>query len=449
MKRNKINTFTLLAIVIFFTACVKEMDIGVTEINQEIIFSIGFANDITIISKANDASFKTTFEIGDAIGMFVYKRDREQESSIESNKTYAHNVKMVYDGRSWNSESPIYYTNDGTLLDIYAYYPYIEGAKADALSYDASTVMGTPPLAVSLIGIEKINTSWAIPVLFNQLLSSVHLSIDKEGVPGHDGSLNVYFNGTVGGTYNILTNEISNPMKGMVRMAPIGTLGTNERIYAVLVPPQNIASRETIFSITQIGSGKLAWEAPRLVNLVQEEILKFHITDESQLKEVPKYSKYEQYPRYGTPVGMVIEVYNNGRNGMVISLQDAGTVQWAVNNAANILVNSDDLYDGASNTKKIQALNNWEKDYPAFGLLEEGWYIPSIEEAFPYFKTNIYQINQNLSKIPGGEPIDTRTGYWTSTEASSSAVRQIFIPGGITGPTSKSNYNKVRAFYRF
>ena len=448
MKKNKTYIITALATAMLFTACTKEMTIGITEINEEINFSIGFANDITVISKAPDVSFKTTFEKGDAIGMFAYKRNRGEENSINKNEIYANNIKMIYDGGSWISESPIYYTNDGTLLDIYVYYPYRAGANAEALGYNVSADMPNL-IAVSVIGIEKINTSWAIPILFNQVFSMVHLSIDKAGVPNLDDSSNVYFNGIIGGTYNLQTNEISNPVKGIAKMTPTGTLGRQENTYTILVPPQNIASRETIFSISQTDFGKWAWDTPELVTLVQEDILKFQITAESKLVEAYKYNEYDRYPKYGTPIGMVIEVYNDGRNGKVISLKDAGIAQWATGNAANLFVNSNNINDGLSNTKKIHDLENWRTNYPAFGLLEDGWYIPSIEEANPYFNKRLTQLNNGLLKIQGGEQLDTKLAYWTSTETSSSAVRQISVPSNSTAPASKNNYYNVRAFYRF
>jgi len=438
MKRNKI--YTLLIAMLFF-ACSKEtLKVDDVEIN----FSIGFANDIMVISKTTDVSFKTTFEKGDAIGMFVYKRDQGQESSIERNKIYADNIRMTYDGRSWISESPIYFTNDGTLLDIYAYYPYSAGAKAGAISYNASSGMANF-LAVSAIGIEKINTFWAIPILFNNVLSMVHLSINKD-ITDQYASGSAYFNGIIGGTYNFSTEKINNPVNGVSKMIETGTTNTQEKTYIAWVPAQQIAPQKTIFSISGTGTGfSTVWETPETITLAQDEISKFQITSSSQMEKIHEYKKYEQYPKHGTPIGMVIEVSNNRRNGKIIALKNSGNAQWATN---NVFVACDDVNNGQSNTMKIQTLNNWTSNYPAFGLLDHGWYIPSIMEIHPLIK-NIKELNEHLLKIPGGMAINTWESYWTSTESSAGNANSIRISNADINTDNKGFYRSVRPFYQF
>ena len=76
----------------------------------------------------------------------------------------------------WILESPIYYTIDGNLFGIYAYYPCKKGVKVEALIYNASA-SHTDLLAALIIGIEKISGR-RFPLLFNHLLSMARWSID-------------------------------------------------------------------------------------------------------------------------------------------------------------------------------------------------------------------------------------------------------------------------------
>ena len=445
MGKNIIYFFISLML---FTACGKEMITGGDAIGQEIIFSIGFENVIKT-KVSTDDSFKTTFEEGDEIGIFVYLRNEGQEVSIEEDEIYVDNRKIFYDGNSWIFESPIYYTNDGTLLDIYAYYPYENGAKAEALVYNAS-VSPADLLAASTLGIEKISAR-AVPLLFKHLLSMVHLSIDKtDRIPNLDDTFNAYFCGVVGGEYNLATSEIIDPVKGVARMI-VEAAGVQERVYRTLVPAQEIIG-ETIFSFYQTSMGNefsMNQEATELVALLQGHASRFHVTLKSSKEKDPVYEVYDPYPKYGTPVGMVLETYNNGKNGLVISLQDAGTEAWSIE---NVWVGCADIYDGISNTMKVQALTDWEVNYPAFKMctsLGEGWYLPSIEEAYPFIRTKVDEVNLKLAAISGSTPIDTWANYFTSTETAWNTVRKIYVQNGDSNPIYKTNHNKIRAFYQF
>ena len=449
MKRMNIHTLLIL-LMFLFSACIDDVMTNNYTDNSEIKFSIGFADSLKMRVTTDD-SFKTNFDKGDTIGVFIYKRDIEQESSIENNEIYVNNRKMIYDGESWNLESPVYYPGDGKVLDFYAYYPYRVGANADALIYDASLEMADL-LAASILGVEK-KIGHTVPLLFKHLLSLVHLTIDKtDDVPELDETFNAYFNGVVCVVYNLASNTISSVVCGMAKMLIEGDADANKRVYRAWVPAQQIAPSDTIFSFSQISLGKefsLIKEAEQALALSQGKVIRTHIRLDIQEKRDFTYQVYDPYPKYGTPVGMVISVSNEGKSGVVISLKDLGFAQWSTQ---NVSTDAWDEWDGISNMMKIQAFDNWETDYPAFrlcALLGEGWYIPSIEGAYPYLRTNVDELNYYLLAIPGGEAINTGGTYLTSTETSATHVRKIYVWTGDSTPELKSNTNRVRAFFQF
>ena len=436
--------------MVLFSNCTDDVVTNDYTDNPEIKFSIGFADNIKL-RVSTDSSFKTYFDKGDTIGIFIYKRNIEQESSIEGNEIYVNNRKMIYDGESWNMETPIYYPGDEKVLDFYAYHPYQVEAKANALKYNASLEMAEL-LAASVLGIKKVNGQ-TIPLLFKHLLSMVHLTVDKtDNVPELDETFNAYFNGVVCVVYNLVSNEVNTVECGMAKMLIEGDADAQERIYRAWVPAQQIALSDTMFLFSQTSFRKefsLLKEAEQAITLSQGKAIRSHIRLDIQKEKDLIYKVYDPYPKYGTPVGMVISVSNEGRSGLVISLKDAGWAQWATQ---NIWIDIRDEWDGISNMMKIQALDNWETNYPAFKLctsLGEGWYLPSIEEAYPYIRTNVDELNYYLLTIPGGEVINTGGTYLTSTETSATHVRKIYVWTGNSTPEPKSNTNLVRAFFQF
>lgn len=75
---------------------------------------------------ATDAWFNTTWEAGDAIGLFAV----ESGQSLKTSGNYIHNVKLTYDGSAWSGAAYWPTVASGIAsLDFYAYYPYDASAS--------------------------------------------------------------------------------------------------------------------------------------------------------------------------------------------------------------------------------------------------------------------------------------------------------------------------------
>ena len=117
MKMYFKNLIFALAGALAMTACSNEMEEQLAGGNggQEVKFTVGIENlSRTTIA---DGTLVTRFEPNDEIGIFAY----------DGEKLVSSNVKYTYNGSDWTSEKAI--TSDGTKLNYYAYYPYMDGVK--------------------------------------------------------------------------------------------------------------------------------------------------------------------------------------------------------------------------------------------------------------------------------------------------------------------------------
>ena len=119
MKMYFKNLIFALAGALAMTACSNDMEEplagGDGNGGQEVKFTVGIENlSRTTIA---EGSLKTDFVENDMIGIFAYKEGEDEP-------VYT-NVKYTYNGLDWTSEKAI--TSDGTKLNYYAYYPYMDG----------------------------------------------------------------------------------------------------------------------------------------------------------------------------------------------------------------------------------------------------------------------------------------------------------------------------------
>ncbi len=95
-------------------------------------------NIATAVTKVTD----TAFEKGDAVGLYVVN----QPAELAASGNYADNVKFTYDGDKWVAEKDLYWYDDKTPADFYAYYPYMESVDIESCSFsvqqDQSTEAG-------------------------------------------------------------------------------------------------------------------------------------------------------------------------------------------------------------------------------------------------------------------------------------------------------------------
>ena len=158
------------------------------------------------------------------------------------------------------------------------------------------------------------------------------------------------------------------------------------------------------------------------------------------------------YYNDGKKEGVVFEVWDDGNSGKIVSMTQAGKLQWSSDETEQKrLVGANSETDGAVNMAIIKAISGWESKYPAFKWcadLGEGWYLPAKEELLTICN-NKDLINANLTQ----QLLENR--YWSSTEydyhygdGNFSAWR-VLMDDGLTYYTNKYNFNYVRAVSAF
>ena len=77
------------------------------------------------------------FGVGDCIGLYMVNYVDGQQVALKPENNYIDNWKFRYDGAgNWSADQKLYYLNDTTSADFYAYYPYSE--VEDATCYNVS-----------------------------------------------------------------------------------------------------------------------------------------------------------------------------------------------------------------------------------------------------------------------------------------------------------------------
>lgn len=141
-NRYPITRWLLTAAVpaLLLTACSKDNDTGDYPGTNEspggdIRFEIGFApqggsamntqadgSDVPLTRVATDAAFKSTWDGGDAIGIFACRKGETLSETPSDN--VLNNIKLTYNKATGTWSGPAYWPADGSRIDFYAYYPY-------------------------------------------------------------------------------------------------------------------------------------------------------------------------------------------------------------------------------------------------------------------------------------------------------------------------------------
>lgn len=151
----------------------------------------------------------------------------------------------------------------------------------------------------------------------------------------------------------------------------------------------------------------------------------------------------------GQKQGVVVEVFDDGKSGKMMSLTQATYLQWSVE--AETATGATDPTNGQNNQRRIEQMADWRTAYPAFAWcadLGEGWYLPAVQEVerLKMDRATRVKVNEVL-KAKGAEMI--ADFYWSSTESTASEAWYLMRQNGFTRERPKTNYLYVRAFATF
>lgn len=186
MKKN-FKYFAMAAMAILsMSACNKEIDEQVLpdtgKGKQPVEFKMTLAGTNTRTTTGTDAARTTTWNEGDAVGIFVYEAGQTTHPVIA-------NAKYVLTGDTWAAEAGSEIYPEATY-DYYAYYPYQEGATNPAqisisAKADQSAASGADYGASDVLASQNKNVAAnvsTVPLTFKHMFAMIEVKIDGDKV---------------------------------------------------------------------------------------------------------------------------------------------------------------------------------------------------------------------------------------------------------------------------
>lgn len=261
MKRNILLPGLAAVLFVSCTADTDRLDPSSGE--QEGLIPVELFNEISqvAVTRVNDEGFCD----GDAVGIYVvnYENGAPGQLLVEGNQ--GDNVRYTYDeaNMKWVPETPVYFKDKNTPVDIYGYYPYSVPESIDAYNFEVQKDQSTEAANGRLGGYEASDFLWGkseniaptssrIPVKFQHRMAGVLVTLiegtgfDTGEFAGLDKAVLVT-NTVRTATIDLSTGEVTPvgdvPSTGTVPYARNGE-------FRAVVVPQSVAASTPLFSIT-------------------------------------------------------------------------------------------------------------------------------------------------------------------------------------------------------
>lgn len=128
--------FVLLFIILCFVCCDEKNPVIPNEPGTQPSVPVPPTTEempVVLRSRAADGDFAK----GDCVGVYMVNYLDGRHVSLKSSGNYIDNWKFLYDGEgSWAADQKLYYKDEETAADFYAYHPYSD--IADATGHDVS-----------------------------------------------------------------------------------------------------------------------------------------------------------------------------------------------------------------------------------------------------------------------------------------------------------------------
>ena len=174
-----IHTRLILALALLTSSCSDECmhEEVATATDNAICFT--FEKPATTRALLGD-NYKSTWQVGDEVG--VYAVEEGGTLSATASENFLHNVKLTYNGTTWQPEEKLYWPNTGGTFDFYAYYPYSVSATDPAniaFSVETNQSTLTNSSQSDLLASEKVTKSAGeiVYLPFQHMLAMVELQI--------------------------------------------------------------------------------------------------------------------------------------------------------------------------------------------------------------------------------------------------------------------------------
>ena len=243
-------------------SCNNQDDNDIIEQTEVITFIAEIEESNTHERIATDSEFKSRWENGDAIGVYIVEELQDLQANSIGN--WGTNIKVTYDSntKKWTSDIVVYYPNNEKTLSFYAYYPYDEYVsdpnditfsvnpdQSSSGDFSKSDLLIAKPLT----NVAKSHNS--VKLDFKHLLALVQMEAYKETSSdlGTSGSMDVTLMQCQSMVnINIVTGIKSVSPSTIIDVAMYETKDADgQNIYRAIVPPQILERGNDIFKIKQ------------------------------------------------------------------------------------------------------------------------------------------------------------------------------------------------------
>ena len=213
-------------------------------------------------TRANDS----TFENEDEVGIYVVNYDGSTAGTLAASGNQVDNERFTYNNGAWTPDETIYWKDQSTAADFYAYYPYSESVDISAHPFSVMADQSTEDnfwASDFLWGkATKVTpTSAAVPVVTNHSLSKILLAIE----PGNGFTEESWAAATKSVKIcNVKTNATIDLASGVAtatgddgEIVPFLSVPTTSGVkpsYKAMIVPQTIADNSKLIVVTVDGT---------------------------------------------------------------------------------------------------------------------------------------------------------------------------------------------------
>ena len=251
MKVMRLNR-TILAAALLIIGCNK-VDVPVQTVEDG-------AMHFNVSHPATKAS-ETSFEMGDKIGVYVTAYENGVALPLELGGNFKNNIPVTFDGTEWTATPTIYWDENISQYDVFAYYPFSHPESVDEMPFSVALDQRVPKSANALSAYEASDFLYArnrgvtaadgdVDLLFKHNMSKFSVNLikgdDYEGDIPED--LTIYIHSTV-------TDCLIDLSTGDVVKDPYAPTNTviakriDNDTYSAIIVPQMITNKKPLVEI--------------------------------------------------------------------------------------------------------------------------------------------------------------------------------------------------------
>ena len=205
------------------------------------------------------------FCTGDEVGVYIVNYDGETPGTLKIKDNQADNVRFKYnENGEWVSDYDVYYKDNDTKVDFYAYYPYTDPSSIEAYPFEVARDQSKGAEHGQMANYEASDFLWAntknvtptsskVILTFHHQMSSARVRF-SQGAGWDDAAeyaavtkevlvTNTIRKSTINLSTGVVTPEGEAPLTGIIPMNDNGE-------FRAIVVPQTVAAGKTLLTLT-------------------------------------------------------------------------------------------------------------------------------------------------------------------------------------------------------